>query len=216
MTLPNKYKEAEAHLQTTPEMRQRLLDAADAMEVSPKKRRPLHFGQGARRAAALAACFVVAVAAFGIAQRLPAPGDTEPPAQTVTPEGVQEKLSFTLYAPSVLPEGYSLTDYTATDRAVTLTYACGDATLTYSMSESVSYPTGVGVPEADAAQIIPRDAAAAAFVTVGDCFVTLYGGDDAYLYADWYDAGKNFQLAFSAPLAKEDILAVIESIEPCA
>ena len=60
MILQNKYKEAQTHLNVTPEMRERLLQAVREEPEKTAKKPTLRFGKSLRRVAALAACAVLA------------------------------------------------------------------------------------------------------------------------------------------------------------
>lgn len=223
MILQNKYKEAQTHLNVTPEMRERLLQAVREEPEKTAKKPTLRFGKSLRRVAALAACAVLAVAAVRLLPSLTAPDPVLPDTSDntnvsdapLTPADVQKTLDFTLAAPSTLPEGYALTDYAKTAHAARLSYTCGDAEITFAMSARVAYPDAVGSPDETDLHIIPSDYPESTTVTVGNRLVTLYGTADAYLYAEWYDMDADYQLAFSAPRSEAEIAALIESVKPC-
>ena len=223
MILQNKFKEAQTHLRVTPEMRKRLLQSVQAESEKAAKKPTPRFGKRFRRVAVLAACAVLAVAAMRLLPHLTAPEPTLPDttdststsAAPLTPENVQESLGFALSAPTVLPEGYTLTGYAGTGHAARLSYTCGGAEITYAMSVRVSYPDAVSSPDEEDLHILPTDRPESTTVTVGDKFVTLYGKTDAYLYAEWYDTDTDYQLAFSTPRSESEITALIESIKPC-
>ena len=223
MILQNKFKEAQTHLRVTPEMRKRLLQSVQAESEKAAKKPTPRFDKRFLRVAVLAACAVLAVAAVRLLPSLTAPDPVLPgtsdstsvSAVPLTPEDVQENLDFTLFAPSTLPQGYVLSDYTGTKHAARLSYTCGGAEITYAMSVRVSYPDAVGSPDEEDLHILPTDRPESTTGTVGDKFVTLYGKTDAYLYAEWYGTDTDYQLAFSAPRSESEITALIESVKPC-
>ena len=201
----NKYKLAEEYIHVTPEMKQRLLDSLKNAK-KPEKRPRANRGF-IKQLTAIAACAAIIICGAGI---IPEILKSSP---RLTVGEVAESVGFSVYAPSELPKGYELSDYSASGNSLKLDYESDGAEISFSMSEVIYDISGVSGTESDNSTDDKYLFVTPEYIMVGDLIVEFYGSDGLYSRVSWSDGGYDFRMDFSDPMTAEQITSIIASVD---
>ena len=198
--MDNKYKRSQEYIRTTPEMEVRVLSRV-AENTGRTGKKPIF-----RQLTALAACAVIAVCGISLLPRF-MNGQTK-----LSLGEIQGSVGFSISAPTAMPDGFEIADYSSSDNSVSINYRNGESEIVYSMTAESANISSVGSGETGTDSEFPLDHGEPKYFYTDDNIVTLYGSSGKYTYGEWYDGGYRFSLRSSEPRTAEEMIAIIQSV----
>ncbi|MHA6529846.1 DUF4367 domain-containing protein [Paenibacillus sp. BAC0078] len=210
--MKNKYQQVQSLISVTPEIEQRILARlAQADHNMSRLRKPAFFRFSRKTVIFIAACFALVICIVVAVPSLKTPEISAPPVENSSPfidyknlAELSNSLSFPLYVPADLPEGYKLEAISALfGDTAQLSYTDGTSKITFRMREGKEDVSGDYNKYAQV-EAVPMDR--------GE--LTLKGSNGLFSIVTWVKDGYSFSISTTKPLSREVILKLAEGVTP--